>query len=327
MGSNDDILNAFQNKVTSIATDLVGPPTNIINQSSSVSMVVDKVIDADHSTLSSQNSHMFQTSRNHKRVDKPLSHGNEQGSTVCRTLSKNNYISEINKAVDSELEGKKVVYKHIPHSQKPAPLVAQRNARERKRVEAVNYAFLRLRKHVPYEPRHKRLSKVKTLHVAISYISGLQELIRDYDRQTASTMATPYQRFRNYRPNNFNRGLSKYFSTPSRMSSGFGQCSTYQRCNFTANWVNSNSIGNRHNIPMVNYQTEVTLPESKTEIQYDSTNGSIDNQRSTKQIGVAEFSVLRSIFSVQQSLSYMQTFATSTPISTELYVNSMVKGM
>ncbi|CAL1539877.1 unnamed protein product, partial [Lymnaea stagnalis] len=56
-------------------------------------------------------------------------------------------------------------------------LVAKRNARERKRVQAVNSAFSKLRKHVPYEPRHKRLSKVKTLRFAIEYIRRLQELI------------------------------------------------------------------------------------------------------------------------------------------------------
>lgn len=74
-------------------------------------------------------------------------------------------------------------YKHIPHSLKPPHLVAKRNARERKRVQAVNSAFSRLRKHVPFEPRHRRLSKVKTLRLAIEYIQHLQELIHNHDRQ------------------------------------------------------------------------------------------------------------------------------------------------
>ena len=64
-------------------------------------------------------------------------------------------------------------YKHVPHSEKPAHLVAKRNARERRRVETVNNAFLRLRKHVPFDPKHKRLSKVKTLRYAIDYIKRL----------------------------------------------------------------------------------------------------------------------------------------------------------
>lgn len=69
-------------------------------------------------------------------------------------------------------------YKHIPHKDKPPHLVARRNARERKRVQAVNSAFARLRKCVPIENRNKRLSKVKTLHRAIEYINGLQAMLR-----------------------------------------------------------------------------------------------------------------------------------------------------
>lgn len=40
-------------------------------------------------------------------------------------------------------------YKHVPHRDKPPQLVARRNARERRRVQAVNSAFSRLRKVVP----------------------------------------------------------------------------------------------------------------------------------------------------------------------------------
>lgn len=44
---------------------------------------------------------------------------------------------------------KKTGYKHVPHKDKPPQAVAKRNARERRRVQAVNSAFLRLRKAVP----------------------------------------------------------------------------------------------------------------------------------------------------------------------------------
>ncbi|XP_052823663.1 achaete-scute homolog 1a [Octopus bimaculoides] len=77
--------------------------------------------------------------------------------------------------------GSKSSYRHVPHSEKPPHLVARRNARERRRVQAVNNAFVRLRRHVPYEPRHKRLSKVKTLRIAIDYIRNMQNMIQDYD--------------------------------------------------------------------------------------------------------------------------------------------------
>ena len=39
----------------------------------------------------------------------------------------------------------------MPHSDKPPQVVAKRNARERKRVHAVNQAFIRLRKVLPFE--------------------------------------------------------------------------------------------------------------------------------------------------------------------------------
>ena len=42
-------------------------------------------------------------------------------------------------------------YKHVPHRDKPPQLVARRNARERRRVQAVNVAFSRLRTVVPIE--------------------------------------------------------------------------------------------------------------------------------------------------------------------------------
>jgi len=42
-------------------------------------------------------------------------------------------------------------YKHVPHRHKPPQIVARRNARERRRVQAVNSAFTRLRKVVPID--------------------------------------------------------------------------------------------------------------------------------------------------------------------------------
>ncbi|XP_033739777.1 achaete-scute homolog 1-like [Pecten maximus] len=82
--------------------------------------------------------------------------------------------------------GGKSAYRHVPHSQKPPQVVERRNARERRRVQAVNTAFLRLRKHVPSHTKQKRLSKVKTLRVAIDYIKQLQDMIVDHDHSPGS---------------------------------------------------------------------------------------------------------------------------------------------
>ncbi|XP_013385189.1 achaete-scute complex protein T5-like isoform X1 [Lingula anatina] len=93
-------------------------------------------------------------------------------------------------------------YKHVPHSEKPPQLVARRNARERRRVQAVNNAFACLRRHVPYENRHKRLSKVKTLRHAIDYIRKMKKLINDHDarQETIAAMSRLQQ------PDNGNAG-------------------------------------------------------------------------------------------------------------------------
>ena len=57
--------------------------------------------------------------------------------------------------------------------------MAKRNARERRRVQAVNQAFYRLRKCVPIENRNKRVSKVKTLQRAIDYIRKLERILAE----------------------------------------------------------------------------------------------------------------------------------------------------
>ncbi|VVC37817.1 Hypothetical protein CINCED_3A022665 [Cinara cedri] len=68
--------------------------------------------------------------------------------------------------------------KDMPAGQKPAQVVARRNARERRRVQAVNLAFTRLRRVVPLEEnKSKRMSKVKTLQLAIEYINQLQGVL------------------------------------------------------------------------------------------------------------------------------------------------------
>ncbi|XP_059607437.1 pancreas transcription factor 1 subunit alpha isoform X1 [Phlebotomus argentipes] len=52
------------------------------------------------------------------------------------------------------------------------------NLRERRRMQSINEAFEGLRSHIPTLPYEKRLSKVDTLKLAISYITFLGEMVR-----------------------------------------------------------------------------------------------------------------------------------------------------
>ena len=61
----------------------------------------------------------------------------------------------------------KCAYKHVPYSENASHIVAYRNARERRRVQADNNTFLWLRKHVAFENKHRRLSNGNTLKAAI----------------------------------------------------------------------------------------------------------------------------------------------------------------
>ncbi|CAG0884984.1 unnamed protein product [Darwinula stevensoni] len=77
--------------------------------------------------------------------------------------------------------------------EKPAHLVARRNARERRRVQAVNGAFTRLRNVLPLENRGKRVSKVKTLQRAIDYIAHLASLLAE-----SPPHSSPYARYHDH---------------------------------------------------------------------------------------------------------------------------------
>ena len=70
---------------------------------------------------------------------------------------------------------KKSSYKHVPHSDKPPQVVAKRNARERKRVHAVNQAFIRLRKVLPFENK----VQPKLLHILLRKINQIFYFCRE----------------------------------------------------------------------------------------------------------------------------------------------------
>ncbi|XP_048771014.1 achaete-scute complex protein T8-like [Ostrea edulis] len=106
-------------------------------------------------------------------------HSHDAFETIQTSVCKDMAVKNRNRGKKS---GGKSAYRHVPHSQKPPHLVARRNARERRRVEAVNEAFQRLRKRVNGEVKQKRLSKVRTLRVAIDYINKLQRMILEHDQ-------------------------------------------------------------------------------------------------------------------------------------------------
>ncbi len=91
---------------------------------------------------------------------------------------------------------KRTATSRLPAKLKEPAAVARRNARERRRVKMVNDGFLRLRKHVPTDPKNKKLSKVKNLRLAIDYIKHLQQLLvessvkQNHSASTYTSIAT-----------------------------------------------------------------------------------------------------------------------------------------
>lgn len=67
------------------------------------------------------------------------------------------------------------------------------NKKERRRTQSINQAFNELRKHIPDVPSDTKLSKIKTLRLAISYISHLMSTLngdQEHSSQTNSMIAT-----------------------------------------------------------------------------------------------------------------------------------------
>lgn len=62
------------------------------------------------------------------------------------------------------------------------------NQKERRRTQNINTAFAELRRCIPNVPQDTKLSKIRTLRLATSYISYLQEVLESETthRETAS---------------------------------------------------------------------------------------------------------------------------------------------
>ncbi|XP_064627993.1 achaete-scute complex protein T3-like [Lineus longissimus] len=67
--------------------------------------------------------------------------------------------------------------RHVPHSERSAEAVERRNARERRRVEAVNSAFVQLSRHIPGGDANEKIQKIDILRGAISYINDLLDIV------------------------------------------------------------------------------------------------------------------------------------------------------
>lgn len=63
-------------------------------------------------------------------------------------------------------------YRHVPHSEKSPQIVAKRNARERKRVQGVNNAFVKLRSVVPIQNTRYVRCLIKKLHFVLTSFKG-----------------------------------------------------------------------------------------------------------------------------------------------------------
>lgn len=91
------------------------------------------------------------------------------------------------------------------------------NKKERRRTQSINQAFSELRRHIPDVPSDTKLSKIKTLRLAISYIGHLMSTLEDnsngQDRILATT--TPGAQ------------LSDVMTQNSTMTSSFNQANVY----------------------------------------------------------------------------------------------------
>ncbi|KAK7026013.1 Heart- and neural crest derivatives-expressed protein 2 [Halocaridina rubra] len=83
------------------------------------------------------------------------------------------------------------------------------NKKERRRTQSINNAFAELRECIPNVPADTKLSKIKTLRLATSYIAYLMEVLHSEDPQPQQQQQTS----QSY------RGSSQPTSTTSRTSS------------------------------------------------------------------------------------------------------------
>uniref|UniRef100_A0A3B4YXN9 Heart- and neural crest derivatives-expressed protein 2 n=1 Tax=Stegastes partitus TaxID=144197 RepID=A0A3B4YXN9_9TELE len=90
----------------------------------------------------------------------------------------------------SGVNGNTVGMHHHHHHTHPRPVKRRptANRKERRRTQSINSAFAELRECIPNVPADTKLSKIKTLRLATSYISYLMDIL-DKDGQHGDTQA------------------------------------------------------------------------------------------------------------------------------------------
>ncbi|KAL7039419.1 hypothetical protein ACKWTF_009903 [Chironomus riparius] len=127
--------------------------------------------------------HLFEGSLlNHHTHSNSMNHSSNSNSSNDYFLCDDDSITD-GESFNSDQENNNEI-KEIPkyRRMKCASQQAQQrhaaNLRERRRMQSINEAFEGLRTHIPTLPYEKRLSKVDTLKLAISYIGFLNDMLR-----------------------------------------------------------------------------------------------------------------------------------------------------
>ena len=116
--------------------------------------------------------------------DKYLSQRNASADRHFRTLS-----STMDERKKSIQDGQKPRLKAQRKSTHARRLSA--NQKERRRTQNINTAFAELRRCIPNVPQDTKLSKIRTLRLATSYIGYLQEVLRAEQRRDAGNSPSP----------------------------------------------------------------------------------------------------------------------------------------
>ncbi|XP_050083745.1 pancreas transcription factor 1 subunit alpha [Anopheles aquasalis] len=104
--------------------------------------------------------------------------GDDENSTDSESYCGFNSDQENNDSIKEIYGNRSSKYRRPKCASQQAQQRQAANLRERRRMQSINEAFEGLRTHIPTLPYEKRLSKVDTLKLAISYISFLGEMLR-----------------------------------------------------------------------------------------------------------------------------------------------------